>query len=117
MRGIRILFLTVCLASASEIAAAQTGAPGSNPTQDWRVTVYPVLVWIPVGLGIDVNVPPIDAGGGGSGEILNSQWDGAFFAGASASNGTWWIEGYGLWAGFSGDRPDRPVLDVDLNLL
>jgi hypothetical protein len=118
MRCIRILLLSVCLASASQIAAAQTAAPGSNTAQDWQVTVYPILVWAPIGVGIEVNVPPVDAGGsGGSGEILNSKLDGAFFGGLAASNGTWRFDGYALWASFRGDRPDNPVLDVDLDLL
>jgi hypothetical protein len=118
MRGIRILLLTVCLASASQTAGAQTAAPGPSAKQDWQVTVYPVLVWIPLGIGIDVNIPPIEAGGsGGSGEILDSQLDGAFFGGVAASNGLWRIEGYGLWASFGGNRPERPFLDVDLDLI
>ena len=117
MRGIRILLLIVCLASASQTAGAQT-APGPGAKQDWQVTVYPVLVWIPLGIGIDVDIPPIEAGGnGGSGEILDSQLDGAFFGGVAASNGIWRIEGYGLWASFGGNRPERPFLDVDLDLI
>ncbi len=118
MRCIRILLLTVCLASASQTAGAQTVAPGSSAKQDWHVTVYPVLAWIPLSIGIDVDIPPIEAGGsGGSGEILDSRLDGAFFAGVAASNGIWRIEGYGLWASFGGNRPDRPFLDVDLDLI
>ena len=117
MRAIRIVFLAVCLAVVSQMADAQTVAPGSSAEQDWHVTVYPVLAWVPLDIAIDVDVPPIDGGGGGSGQILDSRFDGAFFAGVAASNGVWRIEGYGLWAGFGGDRPERPFLEVDLDLI
>jgi hypothetical protein len=117
MHPIRIVFLAVCLAVVSHMADAQTVAPGSNADQDWRVTIYPILAWVPLDIAIDVDIPPIDGGGGGSGEILNSRFDGAFFAGMAASNGVWRIDGYGLWASFGGDRPERPFLEVDLDLI
>jgi hypothetical protein len=120
MRPIRIVFLAVCLLVVSHLAEAQTSATGTSAEQDWHVTVYPVLAWVPLNIGIDVNVPPINTGGGdggASGEILNSRFDGAFFAGVAASNGVWRIDGYGLWAKFGGDRPERPFMDVDLDLI
>lgn len=117
MRLIRIVFLALCLAVVSHAAEAQTTAPGSAVEQDWHVTVYPVLAWVPLDIAIDVNVPPIDGGGGGSGQILTKRFDGAFFAGVAASDGVWRIEGYGLWAGIGGDRPERPFLQVDLDLI
>ncbi len=117
MRAIRIVFLAVCLAVVSETARAQTVAPASSAEQDWHVTVYPVLAWVPLDIAIDVNIPPTNVDGGGSGQILESRFDGAFFGGVTASNGVWRIEGYGLWAGFGGDRPDRPFLKVDVDLI
>src|SRR5689334_22456764 len=117
MRPLRIVVLALCLAVVSHAAEAQSTAPGSKVEQDWRVTVYPVLAWVPLDIAIDVNVPPIDGGGGGSGQILNRRFDGAFFAGVAASDGIWRIEGYGLWAGIGGDRPERPFLQVDLDLI
>jgi len=117
MRPLRIVFLALCLAVVSHAAEAQTTVPGSNVEQDWRVTVYPVLAWVPLDIAIDVNVPPIDGGGGGSGQILNRRFDGAFFAGVAASDGIWRIEGYGLWARIGGDPPERPFLQVDLDLI
>ena len=117
MQSIRIVFLAACLAAVSHMAEAQTTASGSNAQQDWNVTVYPVLAWVPLDIAIDVNVPPVSGDGGGSGQILESRFDGAFFAGVAASNGVWRIEGYGLWAGFGGNRPERPFLDVDLDLI
>jgi len=116
-RSARIVVLAVCLALVSHAAAAQTSVPDSNAEQDWHVTVYPVLAWVPIDIAIDVNVPPIDGGGGSAGQILDSRFDGAFFAGVAASDGVWRIEGYGLWAGVGGDRPERPFLKVDLDLI
>jgi len=117
MRAIRIVFLAVCLAVVSHVADAQTVAPGSSAEQDWHVTGYPVLAWVPLDIGIDVDIPPTDGDGGGSGQILDSRFDGAFFAGLAVSNSVWRIEGYGLWASFGGDRPERPSLEVDLDLI
>ncbi len=117
MRPIRIVFFALCLAVVSYAAEAQTTPPGSNVEQDWHVTVYPVLAWVPLDIAIDVNVPPIGGDGGGSGQILTKRFDGAFFAGVAATDGIWRIEGYGLWASFGGDRPERPFLQVDVDLI
>jgi hypothetical protein len=96
MRIIRLAFLTAaCLISPVEAAFAQN-VPGSGADNDRQVTVYPVLAWVPLDIGIDVKIPPIDTDGGGSGQILDSRFDGAFFGGVAASNGPWRIEGYGL---------------------
>jgi len=117
MRPMRIAFLAVCLGVMSQLAEAQTPTPGANAGQDWNVTIYPILAWIPLDIGIDVDVPPIGGSGGGAGAIANSTLDGAFFAGVGASNGIWRIDGYGLWASFGGDRPELPSLQVDLDLI
>ena len=110
MRLIRIVLLAVLCGTYSIPAAGQE--------KDWQITVYPVLVWVPLDIRIDVNVPPVDGGdAGGSGDILESRFDGAFFGGVAATNGVWRIEGYGLWAAFGGDRPERPRLTVDLDLV
>jgi hypothetical protein len=116
MRGVRIVFLAVCLAAVSQTAGAQSATSASFTDRDWKVAVYPVLAWVPLDIGIDVNIPPASGDGGGSGQILDSSFDGAFFGGVAATNGVWRIEGYGLWAGFGGDRPERPSLAVDLDL-
>jgi hypothetical protein len=120
MTVIRIIFLAACVvACVSGPARAQAAAQVPSPDGGWNVALYPLLVWVPLGIGIDVDVPPIDGGGGGSGSgsIVDSRFDGAFFGGVTASNGTWLIEGYGIWAGFGGDRPDRPFLRVDMDLI
>lgn len=116
MRIVPFVLVALSVLIRPDAARAQN-APGSAADGDWRVTVYPVLAWVPLTLKIDVDVPPIDGSGGASGDILDSRFDGAFFGGVAASNGPWRIEGYGLWAGFGGDRPDRPFLTVDLDLI
>ena len=72
---------------------------------------------MPLGIGIDVDIPPSDGDVGGSGSIVNTRFDGAFLGGVAASNGTWRIEGDAIWAGVGGDRSERLHLAVDLNLV
>ena len=118
MRMIRIVVLSAFVATLAQSARAQSVSSGSGSDDDWHVAVYPVLAWIPIDIKIDVNVPPIQGGdGGGSADILDSRFDGAFFGGVAASNGAWRIDGYGLWAAFGGDRPERPHLTVDVDLI
>lgn len=119
MHLIRILFVTLlCVVGLSRPAPAQT-TTSSSSEGDWKIAVYPVLAWLPLTINIDVDIPPVSGGGdgGGSGDILDSRFDGAFFGGIAATNNVWRIEGYGLWAGVGGDRPDRPFLQVDVDLL
>lgn len=100
-------------------AFAQGAAPAStSQSGDWEFTVYPILVWVPVNIGIDVNVP-IDGGGGDGirGEIVDSRFDGAYLGGFSASNRTWRIDADFVWAGIGGDRPSLPTLTVDVDLI
>lgn len=117
MQTIRIVSLALSIAVVSQTAGAQTVAPGSSADGDWQIAVYPVLAWVPLDIGIDVDIPPANGDGGGSGDILNGYLDGALFAGVAASNGVWRIEGYGLWFSFGGDRPDLPFLKVDMDLI
>jgi hypothetical protein len=63
---------TIGLARAqgvSQVPAARDG---------WNVAVYPVLVWIPLDIGIDVEIPPFENDGGGLGDIVDSRFDGAY---------------------------------------
>ena len=108
---IRLALLAVlCVLTVSRSAHAQQ-------TNGWDVSVYPIFLWVPVDIGIDVDVPPSGGDGGEIGGIVESQLDGAFFGGATVSNGVWRIEGYGIWASFGGDRPDLPFLTVDLDVI
>lgn len=96
-------------------------APAAAQSDDWKISVYPILAWVPISIDIDVNVPPINGGGGSGpefgGKIIDGRFDGAFFGGVSASNGTWRFDVDGLWAAVGGDREERPVLRVDADVI
>jgi hypothetical protein len=115
--GRLVLLAALCVLGLGATAHAQYVEPAPRAEDGWNIAVYPVLVWVPFGIDIDVDVPPVDGGGGGSGRILDSRLDGAYFGGVAASNGVWRVEGYGIWASVGGDRPDRPALAVDLDLI
>ncbi len=117
MLRVIVLIAAVSVAGLCQDVHAQSAASDANAQEEWKVSVYPVLVWVPFGIDIDVDVPPIDSDEGGSGQIIDSRLDGAFFGGVKVSNGLWRIEGYGIWAGFGGDRPERPLLVVDMDLI
>ena len=85
--------------------------------QGWDVAVYPVLAWIPTGIEIDVTVPPFDGGSGGTGDIVDGRFDGAFLGGVAASNGRWRIDADIMWAAVGGDRLELPHLTVDADII
>ena len=97
------------MALTANVAAAQ----GSG----WDVSVYPILVWVPLGIDINVDVPPHDGGGGGAGDIVDGRFDGAYLGGVSATNGAWRIDADGIWAAVGGDRIDRPAFSVDVDVI
>src|SRR5690349_23010326 len=86
MRVIRaIVVAALCAGGLAQTTYAQD-ASGAGAHDGWGVTVYPALLWVPTGIHVDVDVPPFDGGAGGSGSILNTKLDGAFFGGVVASN-------------------------------
>ena len=99
-------------------AFAQSSGSGSSDS-GWKVTVYPVLAWLPTHINIDVNLPPIDGGGGegSGGEIVDSRFDGAYLGGFVIANGPWRVDVDGLWAAVGGDRVERPRLTVDVDAI
>ena len=109
---------------ALALAILLVSAAGRRPDQhddDWKISIYPVFAWMPISIGIDVNVPPVSGGGGTGpefgGKIVDGRFDGAFFGGMSAAKGTWRIDADGLWAGVGGDRLERPILRVDVDAI
>jgi hypothetical protein len=114
--GLRKAFAAAQTATPS--GSQTTAAPSSDPYDDWKVGIYPIFVWLPFGIGIDVTVPPDDNGqGGGSGEIVDSRFDGAYLGGFYTSKGRFRVDADGIWAGFGGDRPDNPFLQVDADVV
>jgi hypothetical protein len=84
MKMMRTLTLILSVLLAASTARAQT------PSDDgWNVGIYPVFGWLPLGIDINVDVPPFDDGaGGGAGDIVDSRFDGAFLVGFYASKGS-----------------------------
>jgi hypothetical protein len=102
------------MAAAALLLAANTAAAQGN---GWDVAIYPVLVWVPLGIDINVDVPPHDGDGGGIGDIVDGRFDGAYLGGVSATNGAWRIDADGIWAAVGGDRIDRPAFSVDVDVI
>jgi len=117
----RLLVVTAGLSLAmAGPALAQSTA--STTAGDWKVTVYPVLAWVPTSISIDVNVkvPPVGGGGGEvveGGKIIDGRFDGAFFGGFAVSKGPFRLDADFLWAAVGGDRPERPLLTVDVDVI
>src|SRR5580765_966517 len=70
----RLLSAAGLVLALGATAAAQTtqpppGQPPAGQASDdgWKFAVYPVFAWIPLGINIDVSVPPVEGGGGGAG--------------------------------------------------
>jgi len=100
------------------LVAANTARAQTPSNDDWNVGIYPVFGWVPVDIDIKVDVPPSDNDqGGGSGEIVDGRFDGAFLAGFYASKGSFRVDGDGMWAAVGGDRVERPELTVDADVI
>ena len=112
-----LLALGLILATAT-VAPAQTTSPGGSAGGGVKVAVYPVLAFVPLGININVDLPPLDGGGGGGGgDIVDGRFDGAFLGGISVSGGAWRIDANGLWAAVGGDRLELPLLTVDVDVV
>ena len=101
-------------------AALLGSAPFAAAQDGWKVAVYPVLAWLPLGIEMNVDVPPIDGGGGGTGggvDIVDGRFDGAFLGGVTAEKDRFRIDADFMWAAIGGDRPERPLLTVDADLI
>jgi hypothetical protein len=113
-----LAFSVALLLGTGNLAQAQTQTPASTVQDDnWKVAIYPIFVWVPFGLGIDVTVPPIDGEGGGQGEIVDARFDGAYLGGFYAERGAWRVDVDGLWAAVGGDRAQLPQLTVDADAI
>jgi hypothetical protein len=106
-----------CLALVAIFSLTGAGVAGAQ-TGDWNAGIYPVFGWLPLDIDIEVDVPPFDDGtGGGSGEIIDSRFDGAFLGGFYVSKGLFRVDADGMWAAVGGDRPERPELTVDVDVI
>lgn len=105
--------LLVILGVSLSAAPAAAQAPASN--DKWKVTVYPLLAWIPI-FGADVNVPSLPTIPGGGGGAVDKSLAGALMFGGSVERGPWRVDADGIWAAFEGDRVALPTLTVDLDV-
>jgi len=115
-RLIVFMFALCLLPTGSAVAQAVPYAVPA-PDEGWRITIYPVLAWIPSGIEININLPPTNADGGLLGDIIDSRFDGAFLGGFSAAKGAWRMDVNGLWAAVGGDRVETPVFTVDADVI
>jgi hypothetical protein len=102
------------LIAGSGVVSAQTPTTSQKPGEGWNVGVYPVLVWVPTGVDIDVTLPPDE--GGDVGSIVDGRFDGAYLGGFYASKGWLRTDFDMVWAAVGGDR-DVPQFSVDLDLI
>jgi hypothetical protein len=94
-------------------------ASGAFAQGGWDVAVYPVLGWLPLGININVDVPPFDGGGGTGGDrdIIDGRFDGAFLGGFTAQKNRFRVEGDFVWAAVGGDRLETPIFSVDADVI
>jgi len=123
-----VMFGVCGTASAQTLLGAQAppvqssppaAAPGKDPNR-LKVTIYPILVWVPW-FSASTNVPPFpDVPGGpdlpGAAGKTEASLDGAALAGLSISKGIWRIDADGIWAAMATQR-DRPSLNIDLDIV
>jgi hypothetical protein len=114
---VTVLLTALCLLPTGSALAQSVPQAVPAPDEGWRITIYPVLAWIPSGIDIDLSLPPTDADGGLLGDIIDSRFDGAFLGGFSAAKGAWRMDVNGLWAAVGGDRLETPVFTVDADVI
>jgi hypothetical protein len=114
--GSGVLGAAIARAFASDTATTARVAQGATGGDDgWSVGLYPVFVWIPSGIDIDVELPPDS--GGNAGSIVEGRFDGAYLGGFYASKDWFRMDADGVWAAVGGDRVDTPTLRVDADLI
>lgn len=113
--GSGVLGAAIARALTTDSAAATRLAQGAGGGDDWNVGIYPVFVWIPSGIDIDVELPPDS--GGNAGSIVDGRFDGAYLGGFYAAKDWFRFDADGVWAGIGGDRVERPQLRVDADLI
>lgn len=99
----------------SNEAQSQTGT-----SSDMKVSIYPILVWVPAFTATTIvpafpdapNGPDLPGGSGST----TASFDGAFLAGVSIEKASWRIDAYGIWAALTTKR-DRPLLNVDMDII
>jgi hypothetical protein len=113
-------FLGLCGPGFAAAQASPQTATTSDDSDDLKISVYPILLWVPA-FRATTNVPPYPdspAGPdlpGGTGSTASS-FDGAALAGFSIERGRWRVDADGIWAALVTER-ERPLLRVDMDLI
>src|SRR5204862_7009095 len=95
MRRCRFRTLMAVCVVLMQLGALPQRAYAQNAHDDWDVSVYPIFVWVPLGIGINVSIPPFEGDSGGAGNIVDSRFDGALLGCATAADVTYQIDGSG----------------------
>jgi hypothetical protein len=106
----RFALACALLAATASHAAAQGRSDGG-----WNVGIYPVFIWVPVSIDLEVELPPDS--GGDAGRIIDSRFDGAYMGGFYASKNRFRTDMSVVWTAVGGDRPQAPTLSVDVDLI
>jgi hypothetical protein len=119
------MFCVLVAAGAPRVAGAQTTpstSPASTTTDSGgvKVSIYPVLLWVPA-FKTTTNVPPFpDTPGGpdlpGASGSTSTSFNGAALAGFSIEKARWRVDADGIWAALGTER-ERPLLKVDLDVI
>jgi hypothetical protein len=105
---------------APRAVPSESSSQTSTASDDMKVSVYPILLWVPA-FTATTTVPPFPdtpngpdlPGGTGS---TSASFDGAALAGFSIEKANWRIDADGIWAALVTQR-ERPLLHVDLDVL
>ena len=102
---------------ARPIESQDQTATASNNT---KVSVYPILLWVPAFTATTVVPAFPDAPGGpdlpGASGSTSSSFNGAYLGGVSIEKGLWRVDGDAIWAAMLTER-DRPLLSIDMDLI
>lgn len=107
-------------AAAPWALASESRPQTATASDDTKVSVYPILLWVPA-FTATTTVPPFPdtpdgpdlPGGTGS---TSTSFDGAALAGFSIEKPSWRIDVDGIWAALVTQR-ERPLLNVDLDVI
>jgi hypothetical protein len=114
--GSGVLATAIARAFTSDTgSAAARVVQGSGGDDGWNVGIYPVFIWIPSGIDIDIELPPDS--GGNAGSIVDGRFDGAYLGGFYASKDWFRVDADAVWAAIGGDREQIPSLTVDADLI
>jgi hypothetical protein len=105
-------------------ASASDDSYWKKDPKDWKVELYPVLVWAPF-LGAKATLPefpnlpnhPDVPGEVHPGGNISSSFNGAAFFGFRVEKSKWEVDTSALWAGLSAQRTTNPQFKVKTDVI